>query len=96
MSDPILDALHAADGNKTVAAKALGMSRSSFRRAVAKAQEGAGIPQGPDIQIQVLRQQVSTLQRELFQREASNLEADEVRCGILELKEHTSSPPRLG
>jgi len=93
MSDTILDAYNAAGGNKTAAAKALGMSRAAYRRAYAKAQEGAGIPQGPDVQIQVLRQQVSTLQRELFNREADKLEADEVRRGILELGQHVSTPP---
>ena len=93
MSDPIIDAFNAADGNKTAAAKALGMTRASFRRAYTKAVEGAGIPQAPDVQMQVLRQQVSTLQRELFRREANTLEADEVRRGILELKEHVSTPP---
>lgn len=93
MSDPILDAYHAAGGNKTAAAKALGMSRASYRRAYDKATGDAGIPQGPDVIIQTLRQQVSTLQRELFNRAKDRLEADEVRRGILELGEHIPQAP---
>lgn len=89
----VLDALHAADGNKTAAAKALGMSRSAYRRALTKAQDGAGIPQAPDVHVQVLKQQINTLQRELFNRAKDTLEADEVRRGILELGQHISSPP---
>jgi len=52
------------------------------------------IPQTPDVQIGVLTRQVKKLQRELYNREADSIEANEVRQYILGLGEHESRPPQ--
>lgn len=93
----VLDALEAAEGNKTLAAAKLGWPRTNFRRRLQEAQAALGeeklIPQTPDVQIGVLTQQIKRLQRELTNREVDRLETDEVRQYILELGQHVSRPP---
>jgi len=95
MDDPrrnsVVEALAAAGGNKTLAANNLGLSRTTFRRILDSKDDV--IPQTADVQMNVLQQQVRTLQRELISREKDTIEADEVRHYILDLGAHVSQPP---
>lgn len=94
----VIEALEAAGGNKTVAAKSLGIARTTYCDRLSKALEGVDpidtvVPQSPDVQLNILSQQIRRLQRELINREKDSIEADEVRRYILELGEHSVQPP---
>jgi len=86
-----LAALEAAGGNKTLAAANLGMARTTFRRVLDGTAEAK--VKSPEVQISILKSQISTLNRELLQREKDSVEADEVRQYILDLGDHVSEPP---
>jgi len=90
-----IDALAQHGGNKTAAAKSLGMTRSSFRRLVDK---GGAINSAevsvPDIKIVGMQDEIRTLRAELKAVQRDKITADNIKKDILGLRDADPDPPK--